>query len=180
MRLAEEKGFFVLRGPRGRSRQMNQGAQASAGDILLFLHADTQLPQGAISSVLNAVEGRARVWGRFDVKVLGKPWMLTLIGFMINLRSRLSGIATGDQGIFVLKDVFESIGAFPEQDLMEDVEISRRLLRISRPICISDKALTSGRRWETRGVWRTIFLMWRLRWAYWRGIPPQELARMYR
>lgn len=180
LRILEERGFQVLSGPKGRALQMNQGAGVNPSDILLFLHADTILPYNAIPAIQGAFRTSPRVWGRFDVKVQGKPWMLKVVGRMINLRSRLSGIATGDQAIFVRSEEFFRIGMFPEQALMEDVEISRRLLRVSRPVCIAQKASTSGRRWETRGVWSTIFLMWRLRWSYWRGVSPQELARLYR
>lgn len=169
----------VLHSPRGRARQLNAGAQAAQGDILLFLHADTQLPSHALEHILNAVD-RGAVWGRFDVKIVGKPWMLKVVGALINVRSRLSGIATGDQAIYVQRRAFESVGGFPDQPLMEDVEISRRLKRLAPPHCHRLKVFTSGRRWEQRGVWRTIVLMWWLRWRYWRGADPSVLARAYR
>ena len=119
-------------------------------------------------------------FGRFDVHIDGRPRMLRVVAALMNLRSRLSGIATGDQAIFVRRDVFEAVGGFPDQPLMEDIELSCRLLRVSRPACLRARVRTSGRRWEQRGVWRTIALMWRLRWAYWRGVPAERLAEAYR
>ncbi len=169
----------VLVFPGGRARQMNAGAARSAGEVLLFLHADTQLPPGADNLVLEALRGNA-AWGRFDVRIDGAPWMLAVVATLMNLRSRWSGIATGDQAIFMRRVLFESVGGFPDQPLMEDVEISRRLRAVSRPVCLRAKVRTSGRRWESRGVWNTIFLMWRLRWRYWRGEPAADLAEAYR
>lgn len=169
----------VLQAPRGRALQMNAGAAAARGAVLLFLHADTRLPALADLQVLRAVAGGAR-WGRFDVRIEGRPAMLRVVATLMNLRSRLSGIATGDQAIFVTREAFEGVGGFPVQPLMEDIELSRRLKRLSRPACLRERASTSGRRWEQRGVWRTIFLMWRLRWRYWRGDSPSRLAQAYR
>ena len=169
----------VLVFPGGRARQMNAGAARSAGEVLLFLHADTQLPPGADNLVLEALRGNA-AWGRFDVRIEGAPRMLAVVATLMNLRSRWSGIATGDQAIFMRRALFELVGGFPDQPLMEDVEISRRLRAVSRPVCLRAKVRTSGRRWESRGVWITIFLMWRLRWRYWRGEPAAALAEAYR
>ena len=169
----------VLVFPGGRARQMNAGAARSAGEVLLFLHADTQLPPGADNLVLEALRGNA-AWGRFDVRIDGAPRMLAVVATLMNLRSRWSGIATGDQAIFMRRALFELVGGFPDQPLMEDVEISRRLRAVSRPVCLRAKVRTSGRRWESRGVWITIFLMWRLRWRYWRGEPAAALAEAYR
>ncbi len=169
----------VLQAPRGRALQMNAGAAAARGAVLLFLHADTRLPALADLQVLRAVAGGAR-WGRFDVRIEGRPAMLRVVATLMNLRSRLSGIATGDQAIFVTREAFDRVGGFPVQPLMEDIELSRRLKRLSRPACLRERASTSGRRWEQRGVWRTIFLMWRLRWRYWRGDSPSRLAQAYR
>lgn len=173
-------GFTVVRAPRGRARQMNAGAAHATGAALLFLHADTELPEGADVLVGQALSGGATRWGRFDVCIAGRPAMLRVVGLMMNLRSRLTGIATGDQAMFVTRAAFVAAGGFPDQPLMEDIELSRRLRAISRPACIARCATTSGRRWETRGVWRTIFLMWRLRWDYWRGVPASQLAEAYR
>jgi rSAM/selenodomain-associated transferase 2 len=169
----------VLLSPPGRARQMNAGAAAARGEILLFLHADTRLPQQADVLVSQALAG-SNVWGRFDVTIDGRPAMLKVVAGMMNQRSRWTGIATGDQAIFVRRSVFEAVGGFPDQPLMEDIEISHRLGRIGRPACLRARVTTSGRRWEARGVWRTIFLMWRLRWRYWRGESPASLAKAYR
>jgi rSAM/selenodomain-associated transferase 2 len=169
----------VVAAPRGRALQMDAGTDRARADVLLFLHADTLLPPLADVQVLQAVAAGA-VWGRFDVRIEGRPWMLRVVAAMMNLRSRLSGIATGDQAIFVTRAAFRQVGGFPAQPLMEDVELSRRLKAIGRPACLRAKVCTSGRRWEQRGVWRTIFLMWRLRWRYWRGESPARLAQAYR
>ncbi len=178
--LAEFAGFTVLTSPPGRARQMNAGAQAAHGDMLLFLHADTRLPEGADVLVSEALADGRCEWGRFDVRIEGKPWLLRVVAFFMNQRSRLTGIATGDQAIFVRRSTFEAAGGFPDQPLMEDIELSRRLKRHSPLACITARAVTSGRRWEARGIWRTILLMWRLRLAYWRGVAPEQLARVYR
>jgi rSAM/selenodomain-associated transferase 2 len=169
----------VVASPRGRALQMNAGAAAARSDVLLFLHADTRLPPLADVQVLQALAIGA-CWGRFDVRIEGRPRMLRVVGALMNLRSRCSGIATGDQAIFVTRAAFDRVGGFPVQPLMEDIEISRRLKRLGRPACLRACVHTSGRRWEQRGVWRTIVLMWRLRWRYWRGESPARLAEAYR
>ena len=178
-RLAEVAGFTVVKSERGRALQMNAGAAQTSADTLLFLHVDTRLPQGALRHIDAALAQSKYCWGRFDVCITGRPMMLRIVSHMINLRSRISGITTGDQAIFVRRKVFEQVDGFPVQPLMEDVELSKRLLAISRPACLKQCVTTSGRRWETRGVWHTILLMWRLRWAYWRGTDATVLARMY-
>ncbi len=178
--LAEQAGFCVVRAPRGRARQMNAGAHAAHGDLLLFLHADTRLPADADALVVRALSRADRVWGRFDVAIDGSAAMLRIVAFLMNRRSRWTGIATGDQAIFVRRAAFDAIGGFPDQALMEDIEASRRLKRISPPACIAERVVTSGRRWERVGVWRTILLMWRLRFAYWLGANPEALAQRYR
>lgn len=172
--------YAIIRSERGRARQMNAGAASASGDALLFLHADTHLPENAASLVEQALKDGRHVWGRFDVHIAGRPAMLRVVAALMNLRSRLTGIATGDQGLFMTRAAFDAAGGFPDQPLMEDIEMSKRLGRFSRPACLSQKLLTSGRRWETRGAWRTVFLMWRLRWLYWRGVSPDRLAEMYR
>ena len=169
----------VVDAPRGRALQMNAGAARSRADALMFLHADTRLPPlGDVLALQSLAEGAC--WGRFDVRIEGRPRMLRVVAALMNLRSRLSGIATGDQAIFVTRAAFERVGGFPAQPLMEDIEISRRLKRLGRPACLRARVCTSGRRWEQRGVWRTIVLMWRLRWRYWRGEPAARLAEAYR
>ncbi len=177
--LARTRADTVLAAARGRALQMNAGAARAQGDVLLFLHADTLLPAQADRLVAQAL-AQGALWGRFDVRIAGRSWLLPLVGALMNQRSRFSGIATGDQAIFVRRDVFEHIGGFPEQPLMEDIELSRRLLARGRPACLREPVITSGRRWEARGVWRTVLLMWWLRWRYWRGEPAEALAKAYR
>jgi rSAM/selenodomain-associated transferase 2 len=177
--LAESAGLSVVHSARGRAIQMNTGAAYATGDILIFLHADTQLPPKAGQHISAGLDIN-HAWGRFDVQIAGRPAMLRVVAALMNWRSRLSGIATGDQTLFMTRQVFDAVGGFPVQPLMEDIEMSHRLRRVSRPRCLHAKVVTSGRRWETHGVWSTIVLMWRLRWAYWRGVPATELARAYR
>ena len=167
----------VLSAPRGRALQMNAGAGVAAGEALLFLHADSRLPERAAELVREALARHS--WGRFDVRIEGDSPSLAIVAFFMNWRSRLTGIATGDQAIFVLRDAFAAAGGYPEIPLMEDVELSVRLKRMSAPACIGARAATSGRRWERRGVLRTVLLMWRLRLAYFFGARPEELARRY-
>ena len=154
------------------------------GSVLLFLHADTVLPEAAPRAIIEALKPLEphppRVWGRFDVAISGLPAMLRVVAWSMNLRSRLTGIATGDQAIFMTRAAFEAAGGFLDQPLMEDIELCRRLKRVSPPVCLRAKVITSGRRWEERGVWRTIFLMWRLRLAYFFGASPEYLAARYR
>lgn len=169
-----------LPAPRGRARQMNAGAAQARAELLWFVHADTQLPADADQLIAAALADGKHCWGRFDVAISGRPWMLKVVANMINWRSALSGIATGDQAIFVRRSDFEMLGGFADLPLMEDVELTSRLRKISRPACIHQRLITSGRRWQQRGVWRTIFLMWRLRWAYWRGAPIEQIAKAYR
>ena len=168
----------VIAAPRGRARQMNAGAAAAAGDVLLFLHADTTLPPGALPAMAAALASGAR-WGRFDVRIEGRSALFPLIAMLMNARSRRSGIATGDQAIFVERALFDQVGGFPDQALMEDIELSRRLRRHGPPACLRERVVTSGRRWERHGVWRTVWLMWRLRLRYWLGTPADELAKAY-
>jgi rSAM/selenodomain-associated transferase 2 len=179
VQLARDAGFDVLASVRGRAQQMNAGARAASSDLLVFLHVDTRLPDSALHLIGHHLNSK-RGWGRFDVRIVGhSPW-LKVISFCMNWRSRLTGIATGDQTFFMTRELFEKVGGFPEQPLMEDIEMSKRLKRLSPPLCLSDRVETSGRRWDQNGVWKTILLMWRLRWAYWRGVPANELARLYR
>lgn len=177
--LAAPLADLLLHSACGRALQMNAGAQAASGEVLLFLHADTVLPDNAHVLVSDAL-GLGRSWGRFDVAITGKAFMLNVVAWLMNRRSRLTGIATGDQAIFVRRDAFFAVGGFPSQPLMEDIELSARLRRHSRPACLRERVRTSGRRWEQKGVWRTIFLMWRLRFLYWLGSEPEKLAKAYR
>ncbi|MBX9777916.1 MAG: TIGR04283 family arsenosugar biosynthesis glycosyltransferase [Xanthobacteraceae bacterium] len=177
---ARLRADHVLTAPRGRASQMNTGAAKASGDVLLFLHADTQLPPEAERLVLDGLARSDRVWGRFDVTIAGRHPMLRLVAATMNLRSRISGVATGDQAIFAKRDAFDAAGRFPDIPLMEDIALSKRLKRVSRPLCLRARAVTSGRRWETHGVFRTILLMWRLRLAYFFGADPAALAGRYR
>ena len=168
----------VITAPRGRARQMNAGAAQAQGEALVFLHADTRLPEGAGALVSDALQ--QRLWGRFDVRITGRPWVLRVVAALMNVRSRLTGIATGDQAIFVRRATFAALGGFPDLPLMEDIALSRRLKRLGPPACLRQRVTTSGRRWESQGPWRTILLMWRLRFDYWRGVPAESLAGRYR
>ncbi len=170
----------MLRAPRGRASQMNAGAAAAQGDVLLFLHADTELPANGIDALVNGMLHTGRRWGRFDIVIAGVPRVLRVVAALMNVRSRLTGIATGDQAMFVARRLFDELGGFPDQPLMEDVELSKRLKRAGGDaLCLAERIVTSGRRWETRGPWRTIAGMWRLRFDYWRGVDPHALARRY-
>jgi rSAM/selenodomain-associated transferase 2 len=164
---------------RGRAAQMNAGAGAARGDVLLFLHADTRLPADADRLILNRLAASGGAWGRFDVRIEGRHPLLPLIAAMMNLRSRLTGIATGDQAMFVERSAFAATGGFPDIALMEDIELSRRLKRLGRPSCLRARVTTSGRRWEKHGVVRTVLTMWRLRLAFFFGAAPAKLAVRY-
>ena len=172
--IAAHLADHVLLAPRGRARQMNAGAAAASGDALLFLHADTRLPADADHMIIHSL--KKNLWGRFDVAIEGRSALLPVIASFMNARSRVTGIATGDQAIFVRRDAFPG---FPEIPLMEDIDFSRAMKRRSPPACLHDKVVTSGRRWEQCGVLSTVLLMWRLRLAYFLGATPDELARRY-
>lgn len=168
----------VLQSAAGRARQMNAGAQQAGGDWLLFLHADSRLPQPFTEwteQIFHCTHG----WGRFNVRLSGQRTMFRVIESCINWRSRLTAIATGDQAIFVRRELFEALGGFVDEPLMEDVELCRRLRKVSRPLCLKQPVTTSSRRWEAGGVWRTVFLMWELRLRYFLGAQPAELAQRY-
>ena len=178
--LAQPLADRVLAAPPGRAVQMNAGARAAAGDVVVFLHADSRLPAGAAAAIARALAGGAR-WGRFDVTIAGRPRILRVVAAMMNLRSRLTGIATGDQGIFVERALFAAAGGYAQIPLMEDIALSKSLKRRGgRPACLRERITTSGRRWEAHGPWRTIVTMWRLRAAYALGADPARLAREYR
>lgn len=178
--LARPLADAVVAAERGRARQQNAGAAAATGDVLLFLHADTRLPADADRLVLDGLGRTGRGWGRFDVRLTGRHPLLRVIERMMGMRSRLTGIATGDQAIFVRRDWFRDVGGFPAIPLMEDVALSKTLKRRGRPLCLRAAVVTSSRRWESRGVWRTMLLMWRLRLAYALGADPTALAERYR
>ena len=169
----------VITSTKGRARQMNVGASQATGDVLVFLHADTCLPDHALQLIEQAI-GRAGLWGRFDIALSGQPFLLKVIARMMNWRSRLTGIATGDQVIFVTRQAFEQAGGYPDISLMEDIALCKALKKIGPPINLKAKVISSGRRWERNGVCRTILLMWSLRLRYYFGADPQALAALYR
>lgn len=176
--IAISRSTCVLSAPRGRARQMHAGVQYARGQALLFLHADSVPPVDVDAQIAAALGGGAH-WGRFDVRLTGSHAGLGLVAALMNRRSRLTGIATGDQAIFVRADSYARVGGYPDQPLMEDIALSRRLKRLGRPVCLAGPVLSSGRRWEVHGYWRTIGLMWALRFAYFCGVPPRWLARCY-
>ena len=169
----------VIHASKGRAAQMNAGATIATGDTLLFLHADSILPPDADQLIFNGLQSTSRVWGRFDVTIKGAHFFLPVIAWFMNHRSRLTAIATGDQGLFMTVDAFKSAGGFANMPLMEDVAMCATLKKIGAPICLTQKIATSGRRWEKHGVWRTILLMWRIRLAYFLGADPARLHRVY-
>ncbi len=176
---AQPRADLVITAPRGRARQMNAGAAHARGEILFFLHADSIPPREADGLIINSLARSRRGWGRFDVAIDGRHPLLRAVERLMNLRSRLTGIATGDQGLFVTRMLFEAAGGFPPIALMEDVALSKRLKRFGRPVCLRHRILTSGRRWEKHGIARTVLLMWWLRLAYWLGADPDKLALRY-
>jgi rSAM/selenodomain-associated transferase 2 len=175
----------VIVDARNRGAAMNAGAALGSGDVFIFLHADTTLPNNADALIAAALADRSSdralrcCWGRFDLRIAGRHPLLALVARMINWRSRLTGIATGDQAIFVARKAFWSVGGFADFPLMEDIALSRKLKRLCRPLCIGAPAVTSGRRWDYHGLWHTIVLMWRLRLAYYFGAEPARLALAY-
>ncbi len=163
----------------GRAKQMNAGAGLASGEILLFLHIDTLLPDEGLAGIAEAFQRLGSVWGRFDVRLSGQRRAFRVIEFMINLRSRVSGVATGDQGIFIRRSLFKQLGGFPDIPLMEDVAISKLLRSRASPVCLRAKVTTSSRRWEKHGVLKTVFLMWKIRALYFFGVSPSTLHGMY-
>ena len=178
--IAARGADHVVHAPRGRASQQNAGAKQALGDTFLFLHSDTQLPLDADGLIADALSDRAVLWGRFDLRFDTDQTMLRVVATMMNARSRLTGIATGDQCLFVRRNAFEAAGGFPALSLMEDIALSTLLRRQSAPACLRNRVTTSARRWQKNGVWRTIFLMWWLRLAYALGVSPARLARWYR
>jgi rSAM/selenodomain-associated transferase 2 len=177
--ICAEFGLKVFSTPPGRAGQMNYGALNATGDALVFLHADTRLPRSAFGDIRRALTDRKCVGGRFDLELDGVHWMLRIIGTMISLRSRLSKVATGDQAIFARRSVFTEIGGYPDIPLMEDIAFSRALKRCGAVACLQSRAITSARRWEVEGIWRTVFKMWTLKSLYLAGVSPFVLKRYY-
>lgn len=176
--LQETNNFRLIVSDPGRARQMNVGAVSASGDILLFLHADTRLPANFVR-LLAPVFVTERGWGRFDVRFDDTRPLMRIVAGLMNFRSRVTGIATGDQAIFVRAGLFDQVGGYADIPIMEDVELCRRLRQISSPFCVSEPAVTSARRWRQNGMVRTILLMWGLRLAFWLGVSPDRLARRY-
>ncbi len=177
--IAGEFPVRIISSERGRARQMNCGARAARGDILLFLHADTWLPTTALADISSALANESYLGGRFDVELDGSHWMLPLVGRMISYRSRLSKVGTGDQALFVRREVFQRLGGFQEIPLMEDIAFCQALKRLGPVACLRSRVVTSGRRWEADGVWRTIFRMWALKLLYFAGVSPAKLKQFY-
>lgn len=173
----------VLLAKKGRALQMNAGANVATGEVLVFLHADTQLPVDAMDLILKAFNERQRsgkFWGRFNVRLSGDKWSFRIIEMFINIRSRLTSVVTGDQAIFVEASLFKDAGGFLEIELMEDIALSKTLRKVSSPVCLKQAVITSSRRWQKRGVMATVFLMWTLRFLYFIGVSPKRLVKMYR
>ena len=177
--LSEPLADQIIRCSKGRSRQMNAGAKIARGDILLFLHSDSLLPKGADQLIIREMEKGEINWGRFDVRLSGRHFLFRIVELLMNLRSRITGIATGDQAIFIQRKLFESVGGFPNIDLMEDIALSRLLKRYGSPLCLWQRVVTSSRRWQRNGILQTILLMWFLRLAYFYKADPKRLARFY-
>ncbi len=170
---------IVMHAQQGRASQQNSGAAIATSEVLLFLHADTTLPPDSDTLITRALCEKNHVWGRFDIVFDVSTPMLRVVAWMMNARSRLTGIATGDQAIFVRRDAFNDVGQFPAIDLMEDIALSKKLKMLSPPVCLRERVTTSSPRWREQGVWRTIVLMWWLRFAYLIGVSPLRLARWY-
>ena len=169
-----------LSSARGRARQMNTGAMQASGDVLLFLHADTRLPVDGIPVLLKELAKSGKAWGRFDVRLSGRHPLLRMVACMMNWRSRITGIATGDQAMFVRREAFQALNGFPDIPLMEDIALSSALQSaFGSPLCLKVRVVTSSRRWEEGGILHTILLMWKLRLAYFLGASPERLARQY-
>ena len=177
--LARPLADQVIIAMRGRAMQMNAGAAQARGDMLLFLHADCRLPAAADGLITDGLNRAQKTWGRFDVELTGHSPLLPMVGALMNWRSRLTGVSTGDQGLFVTRSLFEAVGKFPQIPLMEDVALSKQLKRYGPPLNLRHRMLVCGRRWEKHGVLRTVLLMWRLRLQFWLGADPGKLARAY-
>ena len=177
--ISRQLGAKVLTAERGRARQMNYGARHATGEVLLFLHADTRLPVSALRDITSALGDARCGGGRFDVELEGGHWMLKIVGALINYRSRATKVGTGDQAIFVRREVFTRMGGYPDIPLMEDIALCRALKRLGRVACLRSRVVTSARRWESDGIWRTIFRMWTLKFLYLAGVSPARLKQFY-
>jgi rSAM/selenodomain-associated transferase 2 len=178
-KIAAELGVTLISSEPGRGRQMNRGAGEASGDVLLFLHADTRLPPSAFHDITDALNDPRCLGGRFDVELEGRHWLLPIVARMISYRSRVTKVGTGDQAIFVRREVFKKIGGFPDIPLMEDIALCRTLKRLGEIACLRSRVVTSARRWEVDGIWRTIFTMWMLKLLYLAGVSPSRLKQFY-
>lgn len=176
--IAKSLSDRVFTVPKGRARQMNAGVVCSTGEVLIFLHADTYLPGNALSIIKHGIN-TGYCWGRFNIHLTGRNLMLEIIAYMMNWRSRLTGIATGDQVLFMTRHAFESIGGYPDIPLMEDIAICNKLKQLGKPLCLSAKVISSGRRWQQFGIFKTILLMWWLRLLFFFDFNPKQLAKLY-
>ncbi len=176
--ISEQYADKVLHSDMGRAMQMNSGIAEAEGDVMLFLHADTRLPDDALSGIITAVED-GHFWGRFNVRLSGNHFLFRIIERTMNMRSCITGVATGDQAIFVSRESIDIVGGYPQLPLMEDVEFSKRLRKLGWPACIKRQVITSSRRWEDRGVLRTMLLMWRLRLLFFLGVSAEKLVKQY-
>jgi rSAM/selenodomain-associated transferase 2 len=177
--IAQRYADRTIQCDRGRAIQMNAGARQTDADILLFLHADTQLPVNAIEAVTRTIN-EGHYWGRFNVRLADGHFLFRIIERLMNLRSCITGVATGDQVMFVRREIFETVGGYPRQPLMEDIELSKRLRGLGWPACLRQKVIISSRRWRKFGIVRIVLLMWRLRLAYFLGVSAERLAEQYR
>ena len=177
--IAKSLADTVLQTTAGRSKQMNAGSDQAKGEVLWFLHGDSELPEQADELIITAVTTGTSTWGRFDVRLSGRKILLRVVEKMMNLRSRLTGVATGDQGIFISRKLFEQVGGYPDQLLMEDIALCKELKKYQSPVALRETMVTSSRRWEKNGVIRTVLLMWTLRAAYFFGVPADKLALRY-
>ena len=177
--ICQQLGAQIFTSEPGRGRQMNSGARCATGDVLLFLHADTKLPDSAFKDIVDALSDARCLGGRFDVELEGSHWLLKFIGALINCRSRATKVGTGDQAIFVRRAVFAQLGGYPDIPLMEDIALCRALKRLGRVACLRSRVVTSARRWERDGVWRTILRMWTLKLLYLAGVSPARLKQFY-
>ena len=171
--------YLAMQAPAGRARQMNAGAKVAKGDVLVFLHADSHLPDNA-KQLVSSIEHGPYWWGRFNVRFSSQFWLMRMIAWFMNQRSKLTAIATGDQAMFMRRIAYDQVGGFDQIALMEDIAMSQKLKKLSRPLCISKTVLTSARRWEENGVGRTVLSMWALRLAYFFGVSPDRLAQLYK
>jgi rSAM/selenodomain-associated transferase 2 len=177
--IAREHGARVTASPPGRGPQMNAGAAAAKGDVLLFLHADTVLPPDAPARIAAALAEAGAVAGAFRLGIDSPDPRLRLIARAANLRTRLTGVPYGDQALFVRRDAFDAAGGFPDVPIMEDVELGRRLKRLGRIVVVPARVRTSARRWEREGIVRTTLRNAVLITLYLLGVHPRRLARWY-